>query len=324
MEPFLHRDATARGYSPAGVRGPDLAHPVAGVAMLRTQVDDLAARCRAVALALPDDAVFTHLTSARLRGWPLPAVDDAMLVACSDGDAPHHDRRGVYVRRCAILPRHRDAVHGVRVASAAWTIAELAEHLTLVDLVVVVDAALHAGDVTPEELRRVMIRGRRGVRVLRRAADLADARSESPWETVLRLLHVLSGVPVDPQHLVANRAGVVVARADLRVRGTRRLPEYDGADHRDRDQHERDLVREKTLARLGWERFGYVASEILRDPGRVVRDADEALGRPHDPTRLGTWRREVAVSSLSSNGRRALERRLARFVRTESPRSRRG
>lgn len=139
---------------------------------------------------------------------------------------------------------------------------------------------------------------------------------------MLRLLHVLGGVDVDPQVEIFNQLGSFVARSDLRIRGTRRLVEYDGAGHRERRQHESDLVREKRLARLGFERYGYVAAEILRDPGQVLRDADEALGRRHGPSRVLTWQREVTASSLSAAGRRSLERRLGRFVRTSSPRSR--
>lgn len=225
------------------------------------------------------------------------------------------------MRRCGIPTRHRERLDDIAVASAAWTIIELAEHLRLLDLVVI-DGALHAGDVTVDEIRRTMVPGRRGVRVLRRALDHVDERSESPWESVLRLLHVLGGVDVDPHMEIFNQLGSFVARSDLRIRGTRRLVEYDGAGHRERRQHESDLVREKRLARLGFERYGYVAAEILRDPGQVLRDADEALGRRHDPSRVLTWQREVTASSLSAAGRRSLERRLGRFVRTSSPRSR--
>ncbi|MGJ9413826.1 hypothetical protein ACHAAC_14070 [Aeromicrobium sp. CF4.19] len=320
MEPFLSREATAHGWSAALLRTDDFARPVDGVAMLRSQVDDLASRCRAVRLVLPDDAVFTHLTSARLRGWWLPQIDLPLIIACSDGKAPHHDRRGVYVRRCRIPRTHRQNVDGVPVASPAWTVVELAEHLRLIDLVAVIDGALHHGDLTVTELRSTMVPGRRGVRVLRRALDIVDERSESPWETFLRLLHVLGGVAVQPQAVITNEMGVVIARADLRIRGTRRLAEYDGSDHRDRRQHERDLTRDKELIRRGFERYGYIAAEILRDPDRILRDADEALERRHDPTRVESWRREVAASSLSPSGRRALDRRLARFVRESPPR----
>jgi very-short-patch-repair endonuclease len=321
MEPILNRDAESRGFSRAVLRSPAYVHPVDGVSMPAGWTGDLVATCRTVAQKLAPRAVFTHLTSAQLRGWWLPPLDDVPLIACTDSDAPHHDRRGVYVRRCGIPDRHREWIGGVPVASAAWTIVELAEHLALVDLVAVIDGALHQGDVTVAAIRAAMVPGRRGVRVLRRALGLCDGRSESPWETILRLMHVLSGIDVEPQHLVENEMGVVVARGDLWIVGTRRLAEYDGADHRDRGQHERDLRREKILARLGLERYGYTAAELLREPDRVIRDADDARGVAHDPTRVHGWLREVQKSSLTPHGLAALNRRLRRFVRDVSPRA---
>ncbi|EFQ82978.1 hypothetical protein HMPREF0063_12187 [Aeromicrobium marinum DSM 15272] len=320
MEPILTREAELHGVSLAVLRGPDFTRPAAGVALHASRSADLPSRCRAVAKVLPADAVFTHLTSARLRQWWLPTSDDLPLIACTDGEAPHHDRRGVYVRRCAIPPAHRQMLGDLAVASAAWTIVELAEHLSLVDLVVVVDGALHLGHTTVDEIRATMVRGRRGVRSLRRAIELCDGRSESAWETILRLIHVMAGIDVEPQTVVCNRAGVAVARGDLLILGTRRIAEYDGASHRDRRQHEDDLRRDKALARAGYERYGYIAREVVGDPARVVRDADEARGVPHDPARVLPWLREVAESSLSARGSTALARRLARFVRTTTPR----
>lgn len=320
MEPILNRNAAQHGYSPGQLRNPAMIRPVNGVSMLRAQADDLAACCRAIGLILAPDAVFTHLTSARLRGWWLPLLDDLPVIACTDRDAAHHDRRGVYVRRCAIPAGHREELDGIPVASAEWTIVELAEQLNLIDLVVIIDSALHFGHTTLDRILETMRPGRRGVRVLRRALALADDRSESQWETILRLLHQLCGIAVEPQVLIANAAGVVVARADLRIRGTDRLPEYDGADHRARDQHRRDLRREKALARMSCERYGYTAVEILRSPETVIGDAEDALGLTHNPQRLAAWRHEVGLSSLSARGLRALNDRMARFVRSSSPR----
>lgn len=324
MEPIKHSEAEAHGFTPYLLRSSrHFVHPVDGVAQLASSSDDLAATCRAVAKVLPSDAVFTHLTSARLRGWWLPLLDDLPLIACTDGESPHHDRRGVYVRRCSIPPGHRDEVDGVAVASPEWTIVELAEHLALLDLVAAIDSALYLGHTTVDRIRATMRPGRRGVRVLRRALDLADGRSESWWESMLRLLHVLSGVDVEPQRIVHNAAGVEVARVDLWIRGTHRIPEYDGSEHRGRTRHEKDLRRDKTLARQGLERYGYIATEIIHAPEGIISDAEDALGWPHLAGRVETWRSEARRASISPAGKFALRRRLERFVRTTSPRSKR-
>lgn len=322
MEPIKHSHAYARGFSPDQLRASALfVHPVDGVAQLACTAHDLAATCRAVALMLPDDAVFTHITSATLRGWWLPLLDDWPLIACSDREAPHHDRRGVYVRRCGIPPGHRAWTLGVPVASAEWTIVELAEHLALIDLVAVIDSALHLGHTTIDQIRATMRRGRRGVRVLRRALDLVDGRSESWWETMLRLVHVLSGIRVEPQQVIRNAAGVEIARVDLRVIDSFRVAEYDGSEHRVRVRHEKDLRRDKALARAGLERYGYIATEIIHAPEQILRDAEDALELLHVAGRVEAWRAEARLATISTTGQLALRRRIRRFVRMTSPRA---
>lgn len=323
MHPIRYRDRTVHGLTEMQLRHPRWWHPTAGVAQLREGADNLTRRCAAIRLALASNAVFTHVTSAALRGWWLPSgMRDWPIVACTDGNAPHHDRRGVYIRRCAIPPDHRHVVAGLPIASAEWTILELAEDLSLIDLIVVVDSALHFEDCTLESLRRAIVPGRRGVKRLRRALALADGRSESAWETILRLVHVLSGISeIEPQVKLRDQTGAIVARADLRLGATRRLPEYDGADHRDGSQHRRDLRREKVLLRLGFERYGYTALEIHQEAHRIVLDAEEALGLAHEPTRLHGWLAEYRLSTLSAQGRRRLGQRMQRYVRDAPPRS---
>ena len=289
---------------------------------------DLASRCRSVQLILPGSSVFTHLTAAALHRLWLPSA----LPAAWKPDAPstliatvptsplvsavHQDRRGVYVRRRAVPTEDRWATAGVRVASPVWTLVELSEDLALVDLVIAMDSALHRGLCTAKELEAADVAGRRGVRTFRRAVALTDMRSESAWETVLRLVHVLGGITdVVPQHELRADDGELIARGDLWLRGTRRWVEYDGGVHRDAATHGRDLRRDKSLARLRWERYGYIAAEIHREPHMILHDAESALGLSHDPQRVTGWLEEYRKSALSTPGARQLSRRLARYER---------
>ena len=116
------------------------------------------------------------------------------------------------------------------------------------------------------------------------------------------------------------RPGGIVARADLRLGRSRRLSEYDGACHRDGPQHRIDLRREKMLLRLGFERYGYTASEIHREAHRILLDAEDALGIDHDVNRVRGWLDEYRLSSLHDDGRDMLARRMRRFERTKSSR----
>lgn len=105
-------------------------------------------------------------------------------------------------------------------------------------------------------------------------------------------------------------AGRLVARADLRIAGTRRLPEYDGAHHRDAAQYERDRSRDRRLRTLGWDPYSYSALSVFRTPTVILLDADRALGRDHDPDRLESWRSLWAESSYTDAGRGRLLREL--------------
>ncbi|MET0820665.1 MAG: hypothetical protein ABWY58_06850 [Aeromicrobium sp.] len=300
------------------------ASPTPTVFMDVDDVGILPKTCRAIQLVLPDDAVFTHLTSAAPRGWRLPQVNEVPIIAVTDGDWAHLDRRGVYVRRCDVPRHHRSRLSGVRIASPEWTIVELAEDLGLIDLVAVIDGALHDGDTTVDRLADAIVPGRRGARTMRRALALADPLSESFWESVLRMTHQLCGVPVRSQVEVHDPLGRFVARTDLQIVGTARHPEYDGGEHRLRERHRRDLERDKGLARMGQERYGYTSVELVDTPLLVVRDAEDALGWPHDMARAKPWLHELERSSVSDQGRARLSRRLNRFRRATPPRRSRG
>lgn len=201
---------------------------------------------------LGDEITFTGLTAAALRGWWLPALppDVPAFIAIAE-DRMRPRRVGLRVAR------HRSGipsmpVDGLEVATPAEAILASARVLSLLDLVILGDAALHLGDCTQQDLRLAAAQRRRGSRALRRALPLFDGRSESPGETLLRVLHTSCGIQVQPQFVIRD-SDRIVARADLYITGTRRLPEYDGAHHRDPAQYERDRRRERQLGALGWE-----------------------------------------------------------------------
>ncbi|PKH37127.1 hypothetical protein CXG46_16655 [Nocardioides alpinus] len=115
---------------------------------------------------------------------------------------------------------------------------------------------------------------------------------------------------VEAQHEIFDDHGNFVARADLRVVGTPRLPEFDGAVHRDAKQHRKDLKRERRLASAGWDRRGYTSYDVLHQAVSILRDADEALGRPHDPARIRGWHAIVKKSLFSPAGQNLLRDRI--------------
>ena len=171
------------------------------------------------------------------------------------------------------------------------------------------DSALRSGHLDLAELSELAAGRRPGTRMLRRVLPLVDARSESPWESVMRVLHGAAGIRVEPQHVVRDAAGGFVARADLWLVGTRRLHEYDGEVHRDLDTHRSDLDRDRRLVEAGWQRCGYTAGEVLRKGGSIIASADAVLGRGWDPERLTAWRALVRASLYGPDGRTRARRR---------------
>lgn len=262
---------------------------------------------------LPPGSVFGELTAAALYGWWLPPLPSGLPITALLPPGSNRLRRaGLRTRRTALGPTDRSALGGVPLTSPVRTLMDLAGLLATVDLVVLADSAVRAGHCTIGELIRAgEARGTAGVRTLRRAVALLDPRSESPWETLLRLLHALSGLPpVEPQADLFDDDGVWIARADLLLVGTRRLHEYDGDTHRDRDRHRRDLAREKRLSRAAYERYGFTASELLGRPGLVIRDAEAAFGLDHNQDRLHAWLDEIRPSLFTAAGRERLARTL--------------
>lgn len=200
-----------------------------GVHRPRGADSDLLGELAAWQSVLPASAAFTGVTGAAARGWWLPPLPEPTPVVIGmPHDVSRPRRPGLLVRRhCAdALP---ETWGGLRVASAAETLLTAGRDLGLLDLVVVIDSALHAGACDLSTLAQQARTRRHGAPMLRRALPFVDARAESAWETVLRMLLRTCDVPVEPQYVVRDDDDHFLARADLWVRGSKRLMEYDGA-----------------------------------------------------------------------------------------------
>lgn len=257
---------------------------------------------RALSTVLPPTAVFTHLSAAEARGWWLPArVAHPVFAAVSKQD-PHPQRAGLIVTRHPRAPM-AEVEHGVRLAPAADVMLAAARDLGVLDLVVMGDSALRRRDCTPADLAEAAARRQRGARQLRLVVPLLDPRSESPWESVMRVLHQAAEIEVEPQRKIYDEAGHFVARADLWVVGTRRIHEYDGEVHRDLAVHRQDLDRDRRLIQVGWQRCGFTAREVLRGGAQIIASADQLLERGPDPRRLARWDELVSDSLYGEAGR---------------------
>jgi hypothetical protein len=267
------------------------------------------AHLHALATTLHPGGGFTHLTVAHLLGWWLPPLPAGLPEFAAQDDDRNRPRRGELRIIRTTPPPEIWWLHGLPLVGVTDALLAMSRHLGLLDVVVALDSALRSGHLTQDQLRRVLATRRHGVRRLRSAAALADPRSESPFETLLRILHLVLEVFVEPQHELWD-TGRLVARGDLRLVGHQTWHEYDGGGHRDREQQRADLRRDRDLERRGWVRRGYTDLEVLHRPVEVLRDVDRTLGRAHDPSRLESWYDLLRESCFTPAGRHRLLVRL--------------
>jgi very-short-patch-repair endonuclease len=121
---------------------------------------------------------------------------------------------------------------------------------------------------------------------------------------MLRELHRACDVAVEAQHEVFDEHGAFIARADLRLVGVRRLHEYHGAVHADARQLAKDLKRDRRLGAAGWETRAYTSHDVLHQAISILRDADQALGRKHNPNRIRAWYALLKKSLFSPAGQK--------------------
>jgi hypothetical protein len=279
--------------------------------------EELERDLKAWLLVLPEGAGFTHLTGARLLGWRLPALPEGVPVFAAVHEGEHRARRpGLFCSRLVDGgedPSGKRMVgDGIPVDAPEEILLRCARDLGHLDLVVMIDSAVRRGDVDSERMVRLLGSHRPGVRALGAAWAAADPRSESGGETMLRIFHTVMGVPVEPQVDLMDDAGRLVGRADLLVTGTTNLHEYDGAGHRDKQQHRSDLRRERRLAGTPYVRRGFTLDDLLNHAGVVMHELDRMLGRAHQQGRLRRWRRLVDHSTYSTAGRSRLLNRWYR------------
>lgn len=218
-------------------------------------------------------------TLARMLELPLIDDDDPATGAY---DRVHDDvvvlrgrpgRSGtLHVRRPSFTP----GVDTVRLGGCPALRLEralpgLADVLSREALVCLLDAALHTGQLTAPALTQ-LVSGPRVPRALREAAALADARAESPAETLARLLllPVLPGL--EPQVRLLDARARVVARFDLGDRRLRLAVEADGRKgHAGQAMAAKDAQRDLASRRLGWTTERCTWCDLRRRQEATVR-----------------------------------------------------
>ena len=265
-------------------------------------------------LVLPDGAVFTHVTGARLLGWRLPRLPEQVPVfAAVEEKQPRPRRPGLI---CSRLRRTTSPVSDQTfpIDSPEEILLRASRDLGVLDVLVMLDSALALGHVSKARLEVIVRSGRPGVRVLNAALQRADPRSESAGETVLRAFEEAMHVAVESQVTLVDSRETFVARVDFLVSGTRKVHEYDGEGHRARAQHRSDLRRDRRLIEAGYERLGFSLDDLLNNPGTTMHEIDRSLDRPHRSARLARWKALTAASLYDEEGRQRVMNRWKRAM----------
>lgn len=241
----------------------------------------LASRGTQVTGGGPQRAWADGRTTLRLFGLPLIDDDDP---ATGAADAQHDDvavPRSKPPRRTSTLHRHRRAhpfeigtLSGCPSVCLEEALLTAAGVLTHEALVCALDAALHRELLTTGRLDALLARspGRRHVAALRRAVELTDGRTESPAETLCRLLLRPHLPGLVPQVQVLDRSGRVVARLDLGDGQLLLGVEADGrAGHEGAWMVAKDRARDARTEDVGWRTERCTWFELRRRQQRLVR-----------------------------------------------------
>ncbi len=303
--PFTRQQALRAGITPGQLRHPRWTSRFRSVYEQPDPDTDLFSVCRALSLALPDDAVFSHLTAAALRRWWLPYRGPQRPIEVTVPPGRMLERKGVRCIRSELSPDEVEEIAGLRVTTGLRTLQDLAVQWSLIDLVVMADSVLRLGDCESAQWALDnCVPGRRGVCTLRRALSLADPRSESAMETVLRTVIVIPGMPVPtPQAILRDEGGEWLARVDLLGADGKSVLEFDGANHDEPARHAEDTSRWRTLHRHGFQVYPYTKRDIFSGGLHIIDDYETALGLAPDPRRAQAWLTEWEKSSFGRRRR---------------------
>lgn len=196
---------------------------------------------------------------------------------------PHQDELHVEMRiATTVLERPRDAhVHWTRemtapqfgVAPLESVLPRAAASLPRAFAVAVLDSAMRCTPLSPVEL---LIESTTWRPAARAAAALADARSESGTESVVRVLLLEAGIPATPQPPLPTGD---LDRADLLI-GDRLLIECDSDAHHAEPSHRRaDIARDALLTSLGFVVMRFDYRRVFREPGAVIAEIAAVVDR---------------------------------------------
>ena len=231
----------------------------------------------------------SHHTAAQIHGLDLLDRPSALVaITRSPGVGSRSGKPGAQVH-CAELPAtHVGWRLAVPTTTVARTVIDLARGWSFRAGVVTADSALRRNLTSKDELRAVLMDCRRwrGTRRAAEVVDFADGLSESPLESLARVVFRDCGLPPPQlQALVGSDEGIA-GRVDFLWPRYRTIAEVDGAMKYDnRSEAMYQLRRDARLREAGFEVVHFNWREITTSP-EAVADSIRAAFRRGQPAPL--------------------------------------
>jgi hypothetical protein len=244
--------------------------PIREVLVAPNPADPFRTSLRAALLAYPE-AVIAGLSAARLdklAGLPLwtPAETPHLLLPVGQ---TYYNRSGVRLRT-GLREGEATTRTGFRVTTLDRTVRDLTHLLAPDHLICLVDSALRQRWQPKDPKTK-----------LRAALKLADGRSESTFETLLRLLLVRAGIPPEElQFSVYGENGHEVARVDIAWPSHKLAVEADGREYHDQPKAlYRDRHRGNDLGHEEWTTLRFTWADLIGNPAGIVAEVRRHLNR---------------------------------------------
>lgn len=204
-------------------------------------------------------SVYSHTSAARLHGLFLWDVDDKVHITTeTTASSTSHGGDVVAHTRLRKLTGAVAFIQGMPCTPLEQTVVDCCRLLNYKQALVLMDHALRKGaDAEKMQQMCASMAGRSGVRTLRRALENADARSESPGETLSREL--LQRLRIELPELQVEVSSVVGRhRLDFAWRDKKVALEFDGKvkyfEYAPTDEViYKERQREKALMAQGWK-----------------------------------------------------------------------
>lgn len=296
--PFTIATAAEAGVSPRRLRHRSLKRLGRGIrAELPTAELPLGARVRPF-IEVNERCAASHLTAAELLALPrrLRKESTEMHHIIRPEGAAHLDRPHVIVHRMKLYEDEVTTVDGIPVTTPERTWLDMAELLSVDELVAMGDSCVRVPRpefegrdmplCTIADLQRMIDRhkGKRGLRKAKEAIKLIRVGSDSPQETLLRLAVVRAGMPEPELNVpIIGTDGSRHHQPDLSYRKYRIGIEYEGAGHGEDVQIVRDIARSERYAALGW-------TEVRISKRHMFNEAKPAIAKIRAALIQAGWR----------------------------------